>query len=157
MEENSPMTSNSPKPYLLRALYEWCNDQGYTPYIVVHVDAHTRVPREFVRNNEIVLNISFDATDQLKMDNDWIEFKARFAGRSHQLEIPVRNVLAIYARENGQGMSFPVETPMPCSTERTAEEGDRADEAGHTASGSKPASSGQTAAKSRGAHLKLIK
>lgn len=102
------MTETSTKPYLLRALYEWCTDNGYTPYIVVAVDAHTRVPMEFVKNGEIVLNISFEATGNLKMDNELITFKARFGGIARELLIPVDNVSAIYARENGQGMAFEV-------------------------------------------------
>jgi stringent starvation protein B len=100
------------KPYLLRALYEWCTDNGYTPHIAVRVDNQTRVPRQFVHNDEIVLNISFEATTQLQMGNEWIEFSARFSGKAHKIEVQVANVLAIYARENGQGMAFPVE-PAP--------------------------------------------
>ncbi|KWE52197.1 stringent starvation protein B [Burkholderia ubonensis] len=103
------MQEISTKPYLLRALYEWCTDNGYTPHIAVRVDNSTRVPRQFVRDGEIVLNISFEATSQLQMGNEWIEFTARFSGKAHKLEIPVANVLAIYARENGQGMAFQVE------------------------------------------------
>lgn len=102
------MSETSTKPYLLRALYEWCTDNGFTPYIVVVVDPFTRVPMEFVKNGEIVLNISFEATGNLKMDNDLIMFKARFGGVSREIEIPVENVSAIYARENGQGMAFEV-------------------------------------------------
>ena len=102
------MSETSTKPYLLRALYEWCTDNGYTPYIVVAVDARTRVPMEFVNNGEIVLNISFEATGNLKMDNDFIHFKARFGGVAREIEVPVDNVSAIYARENGQGMAFEV-------------------------------------------------
>ena len=102
------MSETSTKPYLLRALYEWCTDNGYTPYIVVAVDARTHVPAEFVKNGEIVLNISFDATGNLKMDNDFIHFKARFGGVAREIELPVENVSAIYARENGQGMAFEV-------------------------------------------------
>lgn len=102
------MSEISTKPYLLRALYEWCTDSGYTPYIVVVVDARTRVPMEFVKNGEIVLNISFEATANLKIDNELISFKARFGGVGRELEIPVENVSAIYARENGQGMAFEV-------------------------------------------------
>ncbi|WGS49543.1 ClpXP protease specificity-enhancing factor [Paraburkholderia sp. D15] len=104
------MPEISTKPYLLRALYEWCTDNGYTPHIAVRVDNHTRVPRQFVRDNEIVLNISFEATSQLQMGNEWIEFSARFSGKSHKIEVPIANILAIYARENGQGMAFPVES-----------------------------------------------
>ncbi len=104
------MQEISTKPYLLRALYEWCTDNGFTPHIAVRVDNQTRVPRQFVRDNEIVLNISFEATSQLQMGNEWIEFSARFSGKSHKIEVPVANILAIYARENGQGMAFPVES-----------------------------------------------
>ncbi|MDP9650280.1 ClpXP protease specificity-enhancing factor [Paraburkholderia caledonica] len=104
------MQEISTKPYLLRALYEWCTDNGYTPHIAVRVDNQTRVPRQFVRDNEIVLNISFEATSQLQMGNEWVEFSARFSGKSHKIEVPVANILAIYARENGQGMAFPVES-----------------------------------------------
>ncbi|WP_323121943.1 ClpXP protease specificity-enhancing factor [Burkholderia alba] len=103
------MQEISTKPYLLRALYEWCTDNGYTPHIAVRVDNSTRVPRQFVRDGEIVLNISFEATSQLQMGNEWIEFTARFSGKAHKLEVPVANVLAIYARENGQGMAFQVD------------------------------------------------
>ena len=103
------MPETSTKPYLLRALYEWCTDNGYTPYIVVVVDASTRVPAEFVKNGEIVLNISFEATGNLKIDNDFIHFKARFGGIAREIEVPISNVSAIYARENGQGMAFEVQ------------------------------------------------
>ena len=103
------MQETSTKPFLLRALYEWCTENGYTPHIAVRVDGRTRVPTQFVRDGEIVLNISFDATTGLQMRNDWIEFNARFGGKSYKIEVPVNNVLAIYARENGQGMAFPAE------------------------------------------------
>ncbi|KMQ81234.1 ClpXP protease specificity-enhancing factor / Stringent starvation protein B [Candidatus Burkholderia pumila] len=112
------MQEISTKPYLLRALYEWCTDSGFTPHIAVRVDAATRVPRQFVCNDEIVLNISFEATSQLQMGNEWIEFCARFSGKSHKIEVQVANVLAIYARENGQGMAFPVE---PASSQAVAD------------------------------------
>jgi len=102
------MSESSTKPYLLRAIYEWCTDNGYTPYLAAMVDAQTRVPREFVKNGEIVLNISFSATSGLKMDNDVIHFSARFGGVSREISVPVDNVVAIYARENGQGMAFEV-------------------------------------------------
>lgn len=111
------MQEISTKPYLLRALYEWCTDNGYTPHIAVRVDNSTRVPRQFVRNGEIVLNISFEATSQLQMGNEWIEFTARFSGKAHKIEIPIANVLAIYARENGQGMAFQVEAVAGEGTE----------------------------------------
>ena len=102
------MSDSSTKPYLLRAIYEWCTDNGFTPYLAVLVDAQTRVPMQFVKNGEIVLNISFDATSALKIDNDVIHFSARFGGVSREIVVPVENVIAIYARENGQGMAFDV-------------------------------------------------
>ena len=102
------MSETSTKPYLLRAIYEWCTDNGYTPYLAVMVDGSTRVPMQFVKNGEIVLNISFDATSSLKMDNDLIHFSARFGGVSREISVPIANVIAIYARENGQGMAFEV-------------------------------------------------
>ncbi|MBR7783935.1 ClpXP protease specificity-enhancing factor [Undibacterium luofuense] len=102
------MQETSTKPYFMRAIYEWCTDNGYTPYLAVKVTAGVRVPMEFVRNGEIVLNISFGATSSLKMDNDQVSFKARFGGISRDICIPVGNVIAIYASENGQGMAFEV-------------------------------------------------
>ena len=106
---NAPDTSST-RPYLVRALYEWCTDNGLTPYVAVSVDDSVQVPREYVKNNEIVLNISFDATSSLKLSNDFIEFKARFAGSSRDIMVPMGRVIAIYARENGQGMAFPMGT-----------------------------------------------
>ncbi|MRV75709.1 ClpXP protease specificity-enhancing factor [Duganella sp. FT92W] len=100
------MADISTKPYMLRAIYEWCTDSGYTPYLAVKVDAATTVPMEYVKKGEIVLNISFGATSGLKMDNDSIRFHARFGGVSREIFVPVNNVMAIYANENGQGMAF---------------------------------------------------
>lgn len=102
------LESTSTRPYLIRALYEWCTDNGFTPYVAVLVDETVQVPREYVKNGEIVLNISYDATSSLKLGNDFIEFKARFAGTAREIMVPVNRVIAIYARENGQGMAFPV-------------------------------------------------
>ena len=99
----------STRPYLIRALYEWCTDHGFTPHLVVRVDGSVRVPREYVNNGEIVLNVSSEATGALQLGNEFIEFKARFGGKPHEILVPVRRVVAIYARENGQGMAFPLE------------------------------------------------
>ena len=103
-----PEETPSTRPYLLRALYEWCTDNGFTPYVAVMVDDTVQVPREYVKDGEIVLNVSFDATSSLKLGNDFIEFKARFGGKPRDIMVPMDRVMAIYARENGQGMSFPV-------------------------------------------------
>ncbi|MEO8857413.1 MAG: ClpXP protease specificity-enhancing factor [Burkholderiaceae bacterium] len=103
--------SSSTRPYLIRALYEWCTDNGFTPYVAVRVDDTVQVPREYVKDGEIVLNISFDATSSLKLGNEFIEFNARFAGSAREIMVPVDRVIAIYARENGQGMAFPPPPP----------------------------------------------
>jgi len=102
----------STKPYLIRAIHEWCADQGFTPYLSVKVDATTRVPREFVKDGEIVLNVGLEATHQLLMGNEEITFQARFGGRAFPVVVPIARVAAIYASENGEGMAFEVtETP----------------------------------------------
>lgn len=103
--------TSSTRPYLIRALYEWCTDNGLTPHLAVKVNERAQVPTEFVRDGEIVLNIGLDATNGLQLGNDYIEFKARFGGVAREIMVPVEQVMAIYARENGQGMSFPVVTP----------------------------------------------
>jgi len=100
----------STRPYLLRALHEWCTENGFTPYLAVFVDSTVQVPMEYVKNNEIVLNVGFEATSGLKLGNEFVEFKARFGGSSREIVVPVDHVVAIYARENGQGMAFPVPT-----------------------------------------------
>jgi stringent starvation protein B len=110
----APATSGtSTRPYLIRALHDWCTDNGFTPYVAVFVDASVQVPVEYVKNNEIVLNVGFEATSALKLGNEYIEFKARFGGVSREIVVPVDHVIAIYARENGQGMAFPVPSEAP--------------------------------------------
>ena len=107
---------SSTRPYLLRALHDWCGDNGFTPYIAVFVDESVQVPMEYVKNNEIVLNVGFEATTALKLGNEFIEFKARFGGASREIVVPIDHVVAIYARENGQGMAFPVPTDTGTGT-----------------------------------------
>jgi stringent starvation protein B len=107
----APATAgSSTRPYLIRALHDWCTDNGFTPYVAVFVDSHVQVPSEYVKNNEIVLNVGFEATSALKLGNETIEFKARFGGSSREIIVPIDHVIAIYARENGQGMAFPMPT-----------------------------------------------
>ncbi|MFN7120573.1 MAG: ClpXP protease specificity-enhancing factor [Hydrogenophaga sp.] len=109
----SPADTDIPstRPYLIRALHEWCSDNGFSPYIAVQVDASVQVPMEFVKNGEIVLNVGIDATSSLRLGNDFIEFKARFGGVAREIVVPISHVVAIYARENGQGMAFPAPAP----------------------------------------------
>ena len=97
------------KPYLLRALYEWCVDNGYTAHLAVKVDSRSQVPSEYVRNGEITLNVAPSAVHKLQMGNELIEFSARFAGVARQISVPVAGVYALYARETGHGMTFDVE------------------------------------------------
>lgn len=107
---DSDSQGTSTRPYLIRALHDWCTDNGFTPYLAVYVDRSVQVPQEYVKNNEIVLNVSFEATTQLQLGNEFVEFKARFGGIAREISVPVDHVIAIYARENGQGMAFPVPT-----------------------------------------------
>lgn len=102
----------STKPYLVRAIYEWCNDNGFSPYLAVTVDARTRVPRSYVKDGQIVLNIGSEASNGLSIGNDEIRFQARFNGMAQSLLIPMDRVSAIYARENGQGMAFEVDATV---------------------------------------------
>lgn len=103
------MAERSTKPYLIRAIHEWCADSNLTPYISVQVDANTRVPMEHVKNGEIVLNVSYDATHKLTIGNELIQFSARFNGVSRECSIPIEAVTGIFAKENGQGLMFPRE------------------------------------------------
>ena len=116
----------STKPYLIRAIYEWCVDCGYTPYISVVVSEACRVPMEYVKNNEIVLNVSPSATRNIKIDNDRLHFSARFNGVSREVSVPIGAIAGIFARENSEGLLFKVEAestqPQITATEPTAEE-----------------------------------
>ena len=109
MSQNTP---TSTKPYLVRAIHEWCTDNGLTPYLAVSVTEGVRVPAAHVRNGEIVLNVGMLATDKLMIQNDDISFQARFSGRVQQIFVPMDNVVAIYAKETGNGMAFDVPKSM---------------------------------------------
>ncbi len=165
----------STKPYLIRALYEWCTDNGLTPYLAVRVGAGARVPMEFVKHGEIVLNISFDATSALTIGNDAIRFKARFSGVARDILVPIEQVAAIYARENNQGMAFPVESSSDDThggqaddAPVAAESAPTADSPPRTTSHLRPVESGVAedessppepppAPRSGGSHLKRVK
>jgi stringent starvation protein B len=108
------MSEISTKPYLIRAIYEWCADAGFTPYLSVKVDQNTRVPMEYVKNGEIVLSISQQATRDLTIGNDLVQFSARFNGVSREISVPIYAVQGIFARENGRGVFFDAEAaPEP--------------------------------------------
>lgn len=142
------MAEISTKPYLIRAIYEWCTDNGYRPYIAVAVDERTIVPREFVRNGEIVLNVSAMATNRLQMGNELVEFEARFGGSPRQVSIPVENISAIFAQENGHGMAFEVPKALgltPADAQQQAD-GLADDEGAADAHGGQPPSEANAAA-----------
>ena len=97
------------KPYMLRAIHEWCVDNNLTPHLLVAVNSQTRVPMGYVKDGEIVLNLNYGATKDLHIDNDAVVFSARFGGVSQNLYVPMSAVKGIFARENGQGMFFDME------------------------------------------------
>jgi stringent starvation protein B len=118
------MPEVSSKPYLVRAIHEWCTDAGFTPYLAVKVIGATRVPQAYVKNGEIVLNISHTASRNLTISNELVQFSARFSGVSHEISVPMDSIAGIFARENGKGMFFEV-TPVPAATAApTAAEGE---------------------------------
>ena len=141
---------SSTRPYLIRALHDWCTDNGFTPYLAVHVDDSVDVPREYVKNNEIVLNVGFEATSGLQLGNDLIEFKARFGGVARDICVPVDHVVAIYARENGQGMAFPMPAAPGTAPSMRSDESPGLPTDG-LAVGSRPAGPRLAAVPSRGA------
>ena len=114
----------STKPYLLRAIWEWCCDNGFTPHIAVVVDQRTRVPREFVKDGQIVLNLGPGATNKLQIGNEYVEFQARFGGVARELSVPIQQVAAIYARENGAGMAFDLDEEALLTARVEAEDTD---------------------------------
>jgi stringent starvation protein B len=100
---DAPMTSS--RPYLIRAIHQWVGDNGLTPYILVNAESPEAVlPQQFIENGKIVLNVSATAVSNLHIDNDWLLFSARFNGKAMDISIPIKAILAIYAKENGQGM-----------------------------------------------------
>ena len=137
------MTSN--RPYLIRALQEWLTDNGLTPHILVDA-SHTGVdvPNQFIEDGKVVLNISGQAVKHLQLGNEWIEFEARFAGQPETITVPLPAVIAIYARENGQGMMF-------------AEAEQDLDQAADSTPDSAPDSETRITGVNRGSHLKIIK
>ncbi|HZL29108.1 MAG TPA: ClpXP protease specificity-enhancing factor [Acidobacteriaceae bacterium] len=150
------MSEQSAKPYLVRAICEWCADNGLTPYLAVKVNAETRVPQGFVKNGEIVLNVSHSATRKLTIDNDWIRFTARFNGHSQEVLVPITTVAGIFAKETGYGFAFtvsgdPVASLVGSTTAPLGGESETAAEA-EPAKGSKAGKP-----KSRPSHLQVIK
>jgi stringent starvation protein B len=141
------MSEQSAKPYLIRAICEWCADNGLTPYLAVKVNAQTRVPPSFVKNGEIVLNVSHAATRKLTIDNEWIQFTARFNGHSQEVAVPIGSVAGIFAKETGYGFAFSVaQDPAASLAAETSPE-----------SGALDAGEGDRKPRQRPKHLQVIK
>jgi len=146
--------SKATKPYLVRAIWEWCADNGYTAYLAVQVDENTRVPAEFVKNGEIVLNISADATHKLTLGNDLIQFAARFGGVSRECSIPMPAVRGIFARENGEGMFF---QPQPATEPTAAEPTTRESTSSAAPTPPSPGAPSPASPNGRKSHLQIVK
>jgi len=138
------MSEQSAKPYLIRAICEWCADNSLTPYLAVKVNGQTRVPPAYVKNGEIVLNISSGATRRLTIDNDRVQFSARFNGVSQEVSVPVAAVSGIFAKETGYGFAFAVTADPVASLDAAT-----APVASATTSDAKP--------RGRSKHLQVIK
>jgi stringent starvation protein B len=150
------MSEQSAKPYLVRAICEWCADNGLTPYVAVKVDARTKAPAEYVKNGEIVLNLSAAATRRLTIDNEWIRFTARFNGVSQEVAVPMSTVSGIFAKETGYGFAFAMpQDPAASLAEATAplvpdvENGGNGTDSGNGKAEDRP--------KARPSHLQVIK
>lgn len=156
MGEPSPPAMSSQRPYLLRALYEWIADNGMTPHVLV--DARmpgVRVPAHAVKDGRIVLNIAERAVAKLDMSNDALRFSARFAGVSQAVVVPLVAVIAIYARETGQGMAMPDEPRAPASAPAEAAEPQHSADAGSAADPETPDNTPEPP--KRGGHLRIVK
>jgi stringent starvation protein B len=153
------MSEQSAKPYLIRAICEWCADNGLTPYLAVKVNAETRVPVSYVKNGEIVLNIGASATRKLTIDNIGVRFSARFSGTSHEVAVPMSAVAGIFAKETGYGFAFtvsanPVASLAEATSPRQGSEGVDS-EVGDT---KEPKEAGnRRKGKARASHLQVIK
>jgi stringent starvation protein B len=159
------MTSH--RPYLLRALYEWIADNGMTPHLLVDATRpHVQVPVHAVKDGRIVLNVAERAVAGLQMNNDVIRFNARFGGVSHAVSVPVSAVLAIYARETGQGMALPEDVLAGEAAEDEVEVESDAEDTGHVPlsavpNDSSPDDGGDSPSPSptprRSGHLRVVK
>jgi len=144
------MSEQSAKPYLIRAICEWCGDNALTPYLAVKVNEQTRVPAAFVKNGEIVLNVSTTATRKLTIDNEWIQFTARFNGASQEVSVPISAVSGIFAKETGYGFAFtspqdPVASLTAATAPREPDKTDASKEGNGKGKGKRPS------------HLQIIK
>ena len=150
-EDGTRMTSH--RPYLLRALWEWIADNGMTPHLLVDArQPGVRVPAHTVKDGKVVLNIADRAVAKLEMGNDMVSFSARFAGVSQSVQVPVTAILAIYARETGQGMALPEE--MGASQTGSAPEGGDPEA---TEPGDNVPDDDTPQPPKRGAHLRIVK
>jgi len=152
------MSEQSAKPYLVRAICEWCADNGLTPYLAVKVNAETRVPASYVKNGEIVLNISASATRRLTIDNGGVRFSARFSGSSQEVSVPMSAVAGIFAKETGYGFAFTVtQNPAAALAAATAPAAPDIDAALEIDTQAVTETKGRGKSKPRRSHLQVIK
>ena len=144
------MSEQSAKPYLVRAICEWCADNGLTPYLAVKVNGQTRVPTAYVKNGEIVLNVSASATRRLTIDNESIQFSARFNGASQEVSVPMGAVAGIFAKETGYGFAFTVAGDPVASLAAATAPRESLDD-------TKASGNGEGKPKGRPSHLQVIK
>jgi stringent starvation protein B len=111
----------STKPYLIRSIYDWCTDSNFTPYIIAKIISGVKVPKNHIKSNEIVLNLSLDSTNKLIFDNNFISFSARFEGKNQDIFLPIESIAGIYSKENGEGIFFEVDERMLGEKEKNKE------------------------------------
>ncbi len=151
MSDDSAAVVGSTKPYLMRAIYDWTLDQGLTPQIMVNVElAGAGIPKSYSKDGKIVLNLHPDSVRGLEIGNDFLVFSARFAGRAEDMAIPLESVMAVYSRENGQGIVFQADgsgiTPPPLKDKKSDS---KVKLASNALAGSRP--------NKAGSHLKVVK
>jgi stringent starvation protein B len=111
----------STKPYLIRSIYDWCTDSNFTPYVIAKIISGVKVPKNHIKSNEIVLNLSLDSTNKLIFDNNFISFSARFEGKNQDIFLPIESIAGIYSKENGEGIFFEVDESMLGEKEKNKE------------------------------------
>jgi len=147
------MTSR--KPYFLRAMHEWISENGMTPYIVVDASIQgVQIPREFVQDGKIILNISYTAANALQLGNDWVMFDARFSGKAFNVALPCQSILAVYAQETGEVFVFDEEENLNPDPQPTPPEPPKIDKSQSKEETSKPTT---TAVKKGKPTLRVVK
>lgn len=151
------MKVTSTKPYLIRAIYEWCIDSNFSPYVVVKVNSDTEVPSEHIKDGEITLNISHTAANNLEIGNDLIKFKARFDGNSRNIKIPISTIKGIYAKEINQGLSFAIANEKKDSDQKSNQAGVVSNDDTNETVETKPEAKAKSKPAKTKSHLQIVK